>query len=94
MKTYSWGFFFENGEKANFIAPFGPLNEEKPGSAAMIDSLEGPWMDRLYEYLPGLRDGLAEVEDWCWCFILVNPPTESTEEEVKYFKEKGYTDEG
>lgn len=87
MKTYSWGFFWENGEKATFFLPFGPVNEENPGSAAFIDSLDDPWVDKMAEYYPNLRDMLAEIENWSFAMILVNPPYDSTPAEIEKFKE-------
>lgn len=86
-KIFDWGFFWENGQKAIVLAPFGPT---EPEEERMITSLESAWVERLSLIYPKLPEALADVEDdWNFAFILVNPPREATVEEVEHFRNKG-----
>lgn len=69
-KSYSWGIFWEDGNRYSFDLPFGP---EAPDN--LITSLDDPWIDRADEEWPGFAARLR-ADILPFGFIIVNPPVE------------------
>ena len=84
MKVYDWGFFFEDGNKAVLVMPFGP---ERPNNS--IYDLTDPWIGKALAAYPNLILEMMEM-GLPFAFVLVNPPREATEYEETYWNKKGY----
>lgn len=82
MKMYDWGVFWEDGNRASLPVPFGP---EHPDN--IIGRLDSHWVVRIMEYLPNFVEAMNDMP---FGLIIVNPPREATEAEIKYWEEMGY----
>lgn len=70
-KLYSWGIFWEDGNRYSFDVPFGP---EHPDN--IIGDLDSPWIERVdKEIWPGFQAKL-KAQELPFGFIIVNPPRE------------------
>ena len=69
---FSYGIFWENGERATLPTPDGPVHPNN-----FIHDKNDPWMLKLFEWYPKLTwDDLNHPlgEDWGDFFIIVNDP--------------------
>jgi len=92
--VYNYAIFFEDGTRDAFYLEYGPVNEDRPGSAAIIydwkndkhlmrfdDENEGRVMPMLQEMHDERSIG----------FIMVNPPTTLDEllKRTEHFEQEG-----
>jgi hypothetical protein len=80
--VYNYAIFFEDGTRDAFYLNYGPVNEDRPGSAAIIYDWKN---DEHLKRFDGENEGrvmpmLQEMHDeHCIGFIMVNPPTTLSE---------------